>query len=140
MEEEAGPATWSKPPRLGVFIRDFLRWEGESYAEEIHRAYKLAHRGWPTTKGGKYHLSTYNSFACYVSKLGLCGLVEKCGRVEESDNPRARALDYPERVYLRLTRKGERAPDYVWFAPLRIWYYPFSWEREEHREYVKGGT
>lgn len=34
------------------------------------------------------------------------------------------------RVYLRLTQKGELAPNYVWHRPLRMYYRPHEWEAE----------
>ena len=73
----------------------------------------------------------------YVSKLILASLVERTGRTEISDNPKADALEYPERVYVRLTSKGERAIDFIWMHPLRMWYYPLDWEKKDYREYVK---
>jgi len=129
-----------RPPTTGIFIRDFLREHGESYPSEIHRAYKETYRGVTTLGGRKYRIGTYNSFAVYMSKLILAGLVERTGRHEESDNPKAAALEYPERTYIRLTSKGERAIDFIWMHPLRIWYYPLSWELEEYREYTRSGV
>ena len=122
---------------MGIFIRDYLREHGEAYPSEIHRAYKDIYRGGRTLKGRRYRVSTYNSFMSYISKLVLTGLVERTGRTEESDNPKARALEYPERIYVRLTHKGEMAPSFVWLHPLRIYYYPQDWERADYGEYVK---
>lgn len=137
MEEGSRLGTGGKPPRTGIFIRDHLRDRGESYAGEIHRTYKEAHRGWTTTRGNRYRLSTYNSFAIYIAKLVIAGLLERTGRKEESDHPKSGALDYPERVYLRLSDKGRRASDYVWGRPLRIWYKPLDWERVEYSSYIQ---
>jgi len=127
------------PPKIGIFIRDYLRERGESYPSEIHRAYKSSYKGQRTLKGRTYRLCTYNSFMVYMSKLVLAGLVERTGRTEISDNPKASALDYPGRVYVRLTPKGERAPDFIWLHPLRIWYYPLEWEKIDYREYAGPG-
>jgi len=126
------------PPTIGIFIRDFLRDHEESYPSEIHREYKRTYKGHRTLGGRKYRVCTYNSFMTYVSKLILADLIERTNRTEPSDNPKARALDYPERVYIRLTDKGERAPRFVWLHPLRIWYYPLDWEKVDYGEYVKG--
>ena len=126
-----------KPPQVGMFIRDFLRGKGESYPSEIHRAYKMAYRGWPTLSGRKYRLGTYNSFAVYMSKLVLCGLVERTGKYQQSNHPYAEALEYPERTYIKLTEKGRRAPDYVWIHPLRMWYRPWDWEIADYGNYIK---
>jgi len=128
------------PPKVGMFIRDFLREHRESYPSEIHREYKSTYRGQKTLKGRTYRLCTYNSFMTYVSKLILAGLVERTGRTEVSDNPKAEALGYPERTYVRLTPKGERAINFIWFHPLRIYYHPQDWERKDYREYVKEVT
>lgn len=140
VEEEKRLGTGGQPPKVGVFIRDYLREHNESYPSEIHQAYKTAYKGQKTLKGRAYRLCTYNSFMAYVSKLILTGLVERTGRTEESNNPKARALEYPERTYIRLTSKGEEAIDFIWLHPLRIWYYPLDWEKEEYGEYVKEGT
>lgn len=129
-----------RPPKVGVFIRDFLASQGESYASEIHSEYKKARRRWDFTEGKRTRVSTYSSFAAYISKLALMGLLEKTGKVEESDDPRAEMLTHPERVYLRLTEKGKRAPDVVWWSPLRIYYHPHDWELRQYRDYVKGAT
>ena len=134
---QARMGTGGSPPKTGLFIRDFLRDVGESYASEIHRNYKALGRNWKTLSGARFHPATYNSFAAYLSKLVLAGLVERTGNVESSDDPRAAVLTHPERVYLRLTLKGEGAPDLVWMHPLRIWYYPLDWEKVEYADYVK---
>lgn len=128
------------PKGTGLFIRDYLREHNEAYPSEVHKAYKDAYRGLKTLKGRTRRLGTYNSFMTYVSKLILAGLVERTGKVEESDNPKARALEYPERIYVRLTHKGERALDFIWLHPLRIFYYPLDWERVSHRDYTKEGS
>ena len=137
VDEGARLGMGEAPPKVGVFIGDYLREHGESYPSEIHRAYKDIYRGLKTQKKRTYRVCTYNSFVTYMSKLILAGLVERTGRTEESDNPKAEALQYPERVYIRLTGKGERAPDYVWDRPLRLWYKPFDWEYASFREYIR---
>ena len=136
-DTEARMGTGGASPKVGVFIRDFLREVGESYPSEIHQAYKSTYRERRTLKGRTFRLCTYNSFMTYISKLILTGLVERTGRTEVSDNPKARALEYPERIYVRLTHKGEMAPSFVWLHPLRIYYYPQDWERADYGEYVK---
>ena len=137
VNEEARMGLGGQPPKIGLFIRNFLREAGEAYPSEIHKAYKVIHKGRKTLKKRTYRVCTYNSFITYVSKLVLAGLVERTGRTEESDNPKAMALDYPERVYIRLTGKGRAAPDWTWLHPLRLYYYPWNWEKVEYREYIK---
>jgi len=137
-DAEARLGMGEAPPPLGMFIRNFLRGVGESYPSEVHKAYKATYRGIKTLKGRTYRVCTYNSFMTYMSKLVLAGLVERTGRTEESDNPKAEALGYPERVYIRLTPKGKRAIDFIWLHPLRIYYYPQDWEKVDYGEYVKG--
>ena len=122
---------------VGIFIRDFLQQHSESYSSEIHKAYKESYRGLKTQKKRTYRLCTYNSFMTYVSKLILTGLVKRTGKTEESDNLKAEALDYPERVYIKLTIKGKRAPTFIWQHPLRIYYYPQDWEKAEYGAYVR---
>ena len=126
-----------KPPIVGVFIRDHLRERGSAYASEIHRTYKELRKEYRALSKRRARAGTYNSFASYMSKLILAGLVEKTGKHEESNHRLAEALEYPERVYLRLTDKGRRAPDYVWLHPLRLWYRPYDWERIDYREFIK---
>jgi len=137
IEAGARLGTGGRPPTIGLFIRDFLRENGEGYASGMHKAYKEAYRGQLTLGGKKYRLSTYNSFAIYASMLVNAGLLERTNHVERSDNPKGEPLDYPERVYLRLSRKGEGAMDYVWMHPLRLWHRPFDWEWEYYGEYIK---
>ena len=138
MVEERRMGLGGAPPKVGIFIRDYLREHEESYPSEIHREYKRTYKGHKTLGGRKYRVCTYNSFMTYVSKLILADLIERTDRTEPSNNPKAMALDYPERVYIRLTDKGERAPSFVWLHPLRIWYYPLDWEKVDYGEYIKG--
>jgi len=124
-------------PKIGLFIREFLRQHGEASPAEIHRGYKITYRGLKTTKGNIYKLGTYQSHAVYIAGLVIAGLVE---RVEDSgDGARFRGEDSvaPERTLVRLTSKGERASDYVWSHPLRLWYRPYEWERDVHSEYIR---
>ena len=73
----------------------------------------------------------------YVHKLIIAGMVERTGETQESDDPKAAALEYPERVFVRLTDRVARAPLVIWRAPLRIWYKPLDWEKVEYGEYTK---
>jgi len=128
-----------KPPTVGIYIRDYLRASGPASATEIHREYKRAYKMWLSTSKVKgYRLSHYSSFAAYMSGLARAGLVEKTGEVEESDDVRTGHLLSPDRVYLRLTSKGERAPNYVWMHPLRLYYRPLDWERRDYGQYIRG--
>ena len=124
-------------PQSGVFVRGYLREAGEAYPSEIHKAYKGAYKGVKSPRGKLYHIATYNSFMIYVHGLVLTGLVERTGKTEESDDPKGEPIDYPERVIIRLTEKGRRAPDHVWEAPLRVWYRPYDWEMPTFRDYIK---
>ena len=137
VEDESRLSIEEAPPKVGVFIRDYLREHDESYSSQIHRAYKGAYKGLKTQRKRTYRVCTYNSFMTYVSKLILTGLIERTGRTEESDNPKAEALEYPERVFIRLTSKGERAIDFIWLHPLRLYYYPQDWEKVDYGEYIK---
>ena len=127
------------PLNVGEFIHQFLISHEEAYPSEIHRQYKMERKVTKTLKNTKYRSSTYHSFMVYVSKLILTGLIERTGRTEESTNQISAALEYPERVYVRLSLKGRNAPDYVWVHPLRLWYNPFDWERATFRDYIKPG-
>ena len=136
-ERETELEVISPPPKVGMFIRDYLREHSEVYPSEVHREYKKVFKDRKTQKKRTYRVGTYNSFMAYVSKLILAGLIERTGDTQESDNPKAMALEYPERIFIRLTSKGEEAPNFIWMHPLRLWYYPLSWELDEYRDYVK---
>ena len=128
----------TRVPPLGVFIRDFLREHGEGYPSGVHQAYKADYRGWKTSKGNFYRLGTYRSHLVYMRGLARMGLIERTGRLEESDDPKVELIaPVEERVYFRLTSKGKRAPDYVWTHPLRLYYRPFDWEYTTYGDYIK---
>ena len=124
-------------PKIGLFVRSYLQEHREGSPTDIHKAYKSTYRGQKTSKGNIYRLGTYQSHAVYIAGLVVAGLVE---RVEDSGNgARFRGDDSvaPERTLVRLTRKGERANDYVWSHPLRLYYRPYEWEYETYGEYIK---
>jgi len=127
------------PPPLGVFIRDYLREHGEGSPSVIHQEYKRTYRGVKTSKGIPYRLGTYRSQLVYIRSLARIGLIERSGREEESRDPTGDPIreDLEPKVYFRLTRKGERAPGYVWDHPLRLWYRPFDWEYATYGNYIK---
>lgn len=124
-------------PKIGLFIKDYLRSHREASPAEIHRAYKQAYKDNRTARGGKYKLGTYQSQVVYISGLIVMGLLERTGRTEESGDIRAELAEFPEKVYIRLSRKGRAAPDYVWSHPLRLYYRPFDWERATYGEYIR---
>ena len=140
MAEEERPVVIEAPPPLGMFVRDYLREHGEGSPSVIHQEYKNTYRGAKTSKGYVYRLGTYRSQLVYIRSLARIGLIERTGDTEESSNPIGNPIreDLEPKVYFRLTRKGERAPDYVWDHPLRLWYRPFSWEITTYGEYIRG--
>jgi len=139
MAEEITLEVIDTPPPLGVFIRDFLREHGEGSPTDIHQEYKRTYRGAKTTKGNIYRLGTYRSQLVYIRSLARAGLIERTERSEEADNPIGDPIheDLEPKVYFRLTRKGDRAPEYVWNHPLRLWYRPFEWEYATYGEYIR---
>ena len=135
---EVRMGTGGQPPKIGIFIRNFLREVGEAYPSEIHKAYKTTFRGQKTTKGERYRLGTYRSHLVYIRGLARAGLIERTNHTEPSNNPKADPIQpLEERVYFRLTSKGETASDYVWTHPLRLWYKPFDWEYATYGNYIK---
>ena len=129
--------TSTDTPKIGLFIRDFLRQHEEASPSDIHRSYKDTYRGLKTPKGNTRKLGTYQSHVVYISGLVMAGLVE---RVENGKGEvRFRGDDNVviEKIHIRLTDKGKWANNYVWSHPLRLWYRPFFWERENYREYIK---
>jgi len=138
VEAERLPAV-DTPPPLGMFVRDYLREHGEGSPSVIHQVYKNTYRGAKTSKGIPYRLGTYRSQLVYMRSLARVGLIERSGRVEEANHPIGDPIreDLDPKVYFRLTRKGERAGDYVWSHPLRLWYRPFEWEYDTYREYIR---
>ena len=138
MDEEEKPPVETPLP-LGVFIRDYLREHGSGSPTDIHQSYKTTYKGAKTSKGYIYRIGTYRSQLVYIRSLARMGLIERTGEVEAGDNPIGDPIreDLDPKVYFRLTRKGERAPEYVWAHPLRLWYRPFSWEHETYDNYIK---
>lgn len=139
MAEERRLGAGGAPPPLGIFIRDFLREHRESSPTDIHQAYKREYRGAKTSKGNPYRIGTYRSQLVYIRSLARIGLIERTERVEVGDDPIGDPIreDLEPKVFFRLTGKGERAGDYVWSHPLRLWYRPYEWEYEMYRDYIR---
>jgi len=142
VDEEARLGMGGAPPKIGIFIRDFLTNVDEANATEIHQAYKSTFRGVKTLRGRSYRLGTYRSHLVYVRSLARAGLLERTGRVEEPYDAIGAPIrdDLEPRVYFKLTSKGRRAPDMVWLHPLRLWYSPYDWERQPYGDYIKEGV
>ena len=136
-EIEARVGTGGAPPKIGIFIRDFLREHGEASPAEVHRAYKRTFKGSKTTKKLPYRLGTYQSHTVYIQGLSVAGLVEKFSRDGDIADFRGEDSIVPRTTTIRLTDKGERAPGYVWEHPLRLYYRPFDWEYERYGGYIK---
>lgn len=62
--------------QLSTFIRDFLATGQESWAHEIHQAYKKAVLATPRHRGGKRRVISYGSFLNYMYILRKLGLIE----------------------------------------------------------------
>jgi len=142
VDKEARLGMGGAPPKIGIFIRDFLVNVDEASPTEIHKAYKREFKGVKTLRGRPYRLGTYRSHVVYIRALARADLVERTGRTEEPSDPIGNPIidDLEPRVYFRLTSKGRRAPDMVWLHPLRLFYYPYDWERAPYGEYIKEGV
>lgn len=134
---ETGMGIGGAPPKIGLFIRDYLKEHGDSSPASIHREYKRVYRGRLTTKGNRYRLGTYQSHVVYMSGLIAMGLLERVGESKGGIDFRGESPEVPERIKVGLTPKGSAAPDYVWDHPLRLYYNPFDWEREVYGEYIR---
>lgn len=106
MEIEPRKGGFRKPIKTTEFILVYLRNNGEAYIAEMHRAYKLEllkvaeqnPRRCRVTKYGEikvrpYHAPRYHSFEMEVQLLTRQGLIEFCGREEESDSPQFQGWD-----------------------------------------------
>jgi len=141
-DTEARLGMGGQPPKIGIFIRDFLREVNEASPTEIHQAYKSTFRGAKTLRGRPYRLGTYRSHLVYIRSLARAGLLERSGRVEEPYDTKGDPIreDLEPKVFFRLTSKGKRASDMIWLHPLRLWYQPYDWERAPYGDYIKAGV
>ena len=139
---EARMGTGGQPPKIGLFIRNFLREHGEASPTGIHQAYKATFRGTKTLKKRPYRLGTYRSHLVYIRSLARTGLIERTGKIEEPYDPKGDPIrdDLEPKVYFRLSDKGRGAPDVIWLHPLRLFYYPYDWERTPYGNYIKEGV
>ncbi len=124
-------------PKIGLFVRDYLRLNKMGNPSAIHRLYKETYRGYKTQKKKTYRLCTYNSFMAYMNGLACAKLVKKVDGTTPSLELRSDKLKGDQLVYVGLTQKGNRAPDYVWEHPLRLWYRPYDWEKNMYSLYIK---
>ena len=62
--------------QLSTFIHDYLAGGQESWAFEIHQAYKTAMLATPRHRGGKRRVISYSSFLNYMYILRKLGLIE----------------------------------------------------------------
>lgn len=62
--------------QLSTFIRDYLADGEESWAHEIHQAYKEAVLATPLHRGGKRKVISYHGFLNYMWVLRKLGLIE----------------------------------------------------------------
>lgn len=118
MEIEPRRGGFRGPVRTTEFILQYLSNNGEAYIAEMHRAYKQEllkvaeqdPRRCRVTRSGEikvrsYHAPRYHSFEMRVQVLARQGLIEFCGREEESDSPQFQGWDAkPLRRFYRLVQ------------------------------------
>jgi len=111
---QPGKGGWT-PGRIQLswFIHDYLENGQESWAFEIHQAYKKAIQATPRHRGGKRKVISYSSFLNYMYILRKLGLIEYLRDLQgEIDTDEAK-----ERLKKGETREGWEARNPVPLAP-----------------------
>lgn len=109
--------------QLSLFIRDYLTTNSDSYAQQIHTAYKTAVLGMPRRRGkGPRKVSSYHSFLGYMFMLRQLGLVtylrDKAGEIE-SEEAENRPYLAPKHF---IQAVPEKLSDIAWQNPHRALY------------------
>ena len=112
--------------QLSTFIHDYLAGGQESWAFEIHPAYKAAMLATPRHRGGKRRVISYSSFLNYMYILRKLGLIEYLRDPEgEIDTEPARDLRGPP-AHLAprhfIQANISRINDPAWYNPRKALY------------------